>query len=178
MINTFFTDSNRDYVAIGDGTIYPVDLFITLYGKDALPCEIKGEQQLSYDDYYDAFLDLLDALGWFAHAYKLLQNAKEDNNPEVNKVRDKYYRDNQTLQKEVKKRQDKCWDKVRELDYQSRKLGFKQMSHDSQKNLLNFLYQKNRRAYFRRRIRGFKDKNQLYSIVDIYNMCVKAQKPR
>lgn len=178
MIGAFFTDSSREYIVTSDGTVYPVDLFIILFGKEALPCEIKEESAVSYDDYYDAFLDLLDSLGWFAHAYKLLQNAKEDNNPEVNKVRDKYYRDNQTLQKEVKKRQDKCWNKVRELDYQSRKLGFKQMNQDSQRNLLNFLYQKNRRAYFRRRIRVFKEKKQLYSIVDIYNMCIKAQKPR
>ena len=178
MINAFFTDSTRQYIVVGDGTVYPIDMFISLYGEAALPCEIKGEQQVSYDDYYDSFLDLLDVLGDFAHAYKLLKNAKEDNNPQVNKVRDKYYQNNQNLQKEVKRRQEKCWEKVRELDYQSRKLGFKPLGQNSQKNLLNFLYQRERRTYFRRRIRGFKTKNQLYSIVDLYELCIKSQKPR
>ena len=149
-----------------------------MYGEDALPWENKGEQQFYYNFYYDAFLNLLEDLGKFAHAYKLLKNAEADNNPQVNQVRDKYYQSNDKLAREVSRRRSRCWSAVKILDVESQSLGFAPMDEKSQKNLLNFLYQKKRRTYIRRKVREFKDKKQLKSIVDLYNMCVEAQKAR
>lgn len=175
-MNVVYSD-DREYVYVDD-TIYSVHDFIIMYGEDALPWENKGEQQFSYDFYYDAFLNLLEDLGKFAHAYKLLKNAEADNNPQVNQVRDKYYQSNDKLAREVSRRRNRCWSAVKILDIESQSLGFAPMDEKSQKNLLNFLYQKKRRTYIRRKVREFKDKKELKSIIDLYNMCVKAQGAR
>lgn len=169
---------DKEYVYVDD-TIYSVKDFIIMYGEDALPRENKGEQQDPYYNYYyDAFLNLLEDLGKFAHAYKLLKNAEAENNPQVNKVRDKYYQSNDKLAREVSRRRTRCQSAVKILDVESQALGFPPMNEKSQRNLLNFLYQKKRRTYVRRKVREFKEKKELYSIVEIYEMCIKAQGAR
>lgn len=168
---------DKEYVYVDD-TIYSVKDFIIMYGEDALPCENKGDEPIYYNYYYDAFLNLLEDIGKFAHAYKLLKNAEAENNPQVNKVRDKYYQSNDKLAREVSRRRTRCQSAVKILDVESQALGYPPMDEKSQRNLLNFLYEKKRRTYVRRKVRELKDKKQLLSIVEIYDLCIKAQGAR
>ena len=175
-MNVVYSD-DREYVYVDD-TIYSVQNFIIMYGEDALPQEKGENSQISYDFYYDSFLNLLEDIGKFAHAYKLLKNAEAEDNPQVSRVRDKYYQSNDKLAREVSRRRNRCWSAIKILDKESQALGFLPLDEKSQKNLLNFLYQKRRRTYIRRKVRELKSKGQVKSIIEIYNMCVKAQGAR
>lgn len=172
---SFFTDDKQHVIV--DETIYDLDTFIMFFGKDALPRENKGEQRF-FNEYYSVFLELLNAIGRYLHSWKLLRNAEEDNNPSVNEVRNKYYENNDNLRKKVAERKNLCWKKVNYLAILNEKLGFEAWNTEEKRNLLNFLSEKKRRTYIRRKVKGFLDKEEQYSVAEICQICLSAQDPR
>lgn len=175
-MHMYLSDDQQNVIVVddrGDDEVFTREEFISAYGEDALPQNVKLVEPTAVydkclpvairsdlDEYYDDFRKLCEACGKFAWADKLGKNASEGIFP-TQKVKHDYYGGTKgnadvNLSIAISNAKRDQLTAIRDLNFCSVRLGFKPMSDQDMDRLLNHLYD----GEFRDRLRYRIDRNR------------------
>ena len=147
-----------------------VEEFVACYGEEALPRpvdEVIPEEEFdstTVKHYYDAFRRLLTACGKYAWADKTEKNDADGVYP-VQKVVHETFGANAAAKLALEVSRSNSMQKicVENLDYWSRRLGYKPMSEKDKQVLIRHLYGADFRKRMRYRVKKYAKRGELYS---------------
>ena len=132
---------------------------------------------LEVGKYYDAFLEYLTAVGSHQAIVKLGVNAEEGVYPVQKVVREHGY-EGVALDQEIIDRNNRRWKKLDNLDYWSKRVGYKPIDSKGKEKVMKFMEDADRRRYVRDNVKRARQTGELFSVADIMVKRYSLEKKR